>query len=71
MTFSNSYARSDEVFYERTRPSPVGTPQLFLWNPELAEELMIPDKLKQDSAALAHAFSGNYIIPGSEPIATA
>jgi uncharacterized protein YdiU (UPF0061 family) len=31
---------------------------------------MIPDQLKQDPVAQAQAFSGNHIIPGSEPIAT-
>ncbi len=70
MNFSNSYARLDEVFYERTRPTPVRDPQLFLWNSSLAEQLMIPNELKHDSVALAQAFSGNYILPGSEPIAT-
>jgi len=70
MNFSNSYERLDEVFYERTRPTPVQDPQLFLWNSSLAEQLMIPNELKHDSVALAQAFSGNYILPGSEPIAT-
>jgi len=41
-----------------------------LWNSSLAEQLMIPNELTHDSVALAQAFSGNYIIPGSEPIAT-
>jgi uncharacterized protein YdiU (UPF0061 family) len=70
MNFSNSYARLDEVFYERTLPTPVQSPQLFLWNSSLAEQLMIPNELNHDSVALAQAFSGNYILPGSEPIAT-
>lgn len=70
MNFSNSYACLDKVFYERLRPTPVQDPQLFLWNSSLAEQLMIPNELKHDSVALAQAFSGNHIIPGSEPIAT-
>jgi len=70
MNFSNSYARLDEVFFERIRPTPVQDPQLFLWNPGLAELLMIQDELKHDSVDLAQAFSGNHILPGSEPIAT-
>jgi len=70
MKFSNSYAGLDEIFYERTRPTPVKAPRLFLWNSSLAEQLMIPNELKQDPVALAQAFSGNHIIPGSEPIAT-
>ena len=70
MRFSNSYVGLGEVFYERIRPTPVRDPQLFLWNSSLAEQLMIPDELKNDSVALAQAFSGNHILPGSEPIAT-
>ncbi len=70
MNFSNSYASLNEIFYERTRPTPVQNPQLFLWNSSLADQLLIPNELKHDSAALAQDFSGNYIIPGSEPIAT-
>ncbi|MGD1972499.1 MAG: YdiU family protein [Desulfobacterales bacterium] len=70
MNFSNSYASLNEFFYERTRPTPVQNPQLFLWNSSLAEQLMISDDLKHDSVALAHAFSGNTTIPGSEPVAT-
>jgi uncharacterized protein YdiU (UPF0061 family) len=31
---------------------------------------VIPNELKHNSVALAHAFSGNAIIPGSEPVAT-
>lgn len=70
MNFSNSYACLDEVFYEKTRPTPVQDPHLFLWNPSLAEQLMISNELKHDPVALAQAFSGNHFIPGSEPIAT-
>ena len=70
MNFSNSYACLDEIFFERTQPTHVQDPRLFLWNSSLAEQLMIPNELKHDSGALAQAFSGNYIIPGSEPIAT-
>ena len=70
MKFSNSYAGLDEIFYERTKPTPVRAPRLLLWNSSLAEQLMIPNELKQDPVALAQAFSGNHIIPGSEPIAT-
>ncbi|VEN74150.1 conserved hypothetical protein [Candidatus Desulfarcum epimagneticum] len=71
MNFSNSYARLNEVFYERTRPGPVSAPRLFLWNSGLAERLMIPDEWAHDPDSLARIFSGNRILPGSEPIATA
>lgn len=71
MHFSNSYASLDELFYERTQPVPVQSPRLFLWNSSLAKDLMIPDELEGDPTALAEIFSGNRILPGSEPIATA
>ena len=60
----------DELFYERTQPVPVPNPRLFLWNSSLANELMIPNELEGDPTALAEVFSGNRILPGSEPIAT-
>jgi uncharacterized protein YdiU (UPF0061 family) len=71
MNFSNSYAHLDDIFYEKTGPTPVKDPHLFLWNPGLAEELLMSNELKHDPVALAQAFSGNQRIPGSEPIATA
>lgn len=71
MKFSNSYISLGEDFYEKINPSPVGDPRLFLWNPGLAEELMISDDLKNDPHTLAEVFSGNKVMPGSEPIATA
>jgi uncharacterized protein YdiU (UPF0061 family) len=70
MNFSNSYVRLGDAFYEKIMPVPVRDPKLLLWNARLAEQLMIPDELGQNSAALARFFSGNDLLPGSEPIAT-
>lgn len=69
MKFSNTYVGLNDVFYEKSRPTPVRNPQLFLWNTKLAEQLMISSNLAQDAATLANVFSGNHILPGSEPIA--
>ena len=71
MKFSNSYIGLGEAFYERIRPTPVRDPRLFLWNSSLSEQLGVPDELKNDPVTLAKVFSGNQILPGSEPIATA
>lgn len=71
MNFLNTYAGLDTVFYEKIRPDPVQAPRLLLWNSSLAERLMVPDELRHDSAALAQFFSGNRLLPGSDPIATA
>ncbi len=71
MNFSNTFSSLGDSFYEKIDPDPVRDPKLFLWNESLAEELIIPDKLKKDGRALAEIFSGNRILPGSEPLATA
>ncbi|WP_041278913.1 protein adenylyltransferase SelO [Desulfotalea psychrophila] len=69
MNFSNSYRQLGSDFYEESLPTPVLAPRLLLWNAPLAEQLMIPEELGQ--AALAQIFSGNQLLPGSEPIAMA
>lgn len=71
MKFSNSYTQLDERFYQRTEPTAVENPHLLLWNSSLAEQLMIPTVLTNDPVALAQTFSGNHLLPGSEPIAAA
>lgn len=71
MKFDNSYLQLGEAFYEKRRPTPVRNPQLLLWNDSQAERLMISNGLGHDPKARAQAFSGNAMIPGSEPIATA
>jgi uncharacterized protein YdiU (UPF0061 family) len=71
MELSNSYASLPDAFHERTRPRPVRDPGLFLFNPSLARELLLPDELAQDPVALAQILSGNEDLPGSEPLALA
>lgn len=71
MKFSNSYSNLDDIFFEKITPAPVKAPALFLWNTGLAEQLMIPAELTQDPEALAQIFSGNTVISGANPIATA
>ena len=46
-------------------------PKLFLWNSELAKQLNVCDEWKDDAGARAEIFSGNRILPGSEPLAMA
>jgi protein adenylyltransferase len=71
MELSQSYAKLPETFYERIPPSPVREPRLVLFNAALARDLQLSDELVQDRAALAQYFSGNELLAGSEPIATA
>ncbi|WP_423894162.1 protein adenylyltransferase SelO [Candidatus Pelagadaptatus aseana] len=71
MKFSNSYIELGEAFYQQCSPTPVANPELFLWNAALAEQMAIPQELQKDHAALAQYFSGNQLLAGSQPIATA
>jgi uncharacterized protein YdiU (UPF0061 family) len=71
MNFINSYLQLKEIFYEKIRPTTVANPQLLLWNSAVARQLMIGEALAQDPSALAAIFSGNELLPGSVPVATA
>jgi uncharacterized protein YdiU (UPF0061 family) len=71
MEFSNTYLNLGERFYQKTKPTPVVSPQLVLWNERLAEHLKVSPELQSDRKALAQVFSGNRLLDGSEPIAAA
>jgi len=67
--FDNSYARLPPQFFADQAPTPVAGPTLIKFNDALALELGLDvDSLKQNGAAI---FSGNDILPGSQPIAMA
>ena len=68
--FDNSYARLPERFFSRTNPTPVRAPRLVRLNRELVDRLGI-DLGDASDDDLAQVFSGNRIVDGSEPIATA
>lgn len=70
LPFDNSYARLPERFYQRTRPTPVKSPKLVVFNQALSESLGLPDSLSKDPRA-ADYFSGNALFPDSEPLALA
>ena len=71
MAFSNSYAPLGDIFYESILPQPVKSPQTFLWNQSLAEDLSLFGKLDLSEPGRARVFAGNSLLPGSEPIALA
>lgn len=71
MNFSNSYFDLGDSFYEEIQPTGVNAPQLFLWNGYLAEQLLFPEALSEDTDGLAQTFSGNQLLKGSVPIAMA
>jgi uncharacterized protein YdiU (UPF0061 family) len=68
--FDNSYARLAESFYARMSPVPVRSPELVVFNGELAAALGLQagSLAGREGAAV---FSGNSIPEGAEPIAQA
>ena len=70
LKFDNSYVELPGGFYEKILPIPVEAPNLIQLNEELAKELML-DAKELNSKKGAEFFSGNFIAPGSSPIALA
>lgn len=70
ITFENTYAQLPDRFYELISPTPVKNPKLIKWNDELANHLNIRRDPLEDSQ-LVNYFSGNQIIPTSQPLAQA
>ena len=68
--FDNTYAQLPEAFYARVTPAQVPKPELIKWNEDLAAHLGAQDKDYSDTQ-LAEIFSGQRLLPGSEPIAMA
>ncbi|MGM0539957.1 MAG: protein adenylyltransferase SelO family protein, partial [Thermodesulfobacteriota bacterium] len=68
--FDNTYARLPEAFYARVDPARVPEPELIKWNGDLARQLGAQGKDYSDMQ-LAKIFSGQRLLPGSEPIAMA
>jgi len=69
MKFTNSYIHLGDLFYEKIHPQAVANPEIFLWNDALADELNVQEQLEPEE--LAQIFSGNHLLPGSEPLALA
>ena len=68
--FDNSYVRLPGVFFSQVNPSPVGSPDLVIFNSALAQDMgLSPQEL--DCPAGAALFSGNVIPEGAQPIAQA
>jgi uncharacterized protein YdiU (UPF0061 family) len=68
--FDNSYGKLPESFYIPTNPTQVPEPSVLFFNDHLARELdLSPDNMDMDEAAAL--FSGNKLIHGTFPIATA
>jgi hypothetical protein len=66
--FDNTYARLPEKFYARVASAKVPKPELIKWNAELARQLGAQAESPPDKE-LAEVFTGQKLLPGSEPIA--
>ncbi len=70
IAFDNTYARELEGCYKAARPAPAQTPSLVAFNADLGAELgLSPEALDSDRGA--RVFTGQELLPGSEPIALA
>lgn len=66
--FDNTYAHLPEAFYARVEPTPLPNPVLVSFNPDAATLLDLnPDEAKRPE--FAGVFGGQFLIPGSEPVA--
>ena len=66
--FNNSFVQLGEKFYSKLNPTPVEQPKIVKLNEELSNKLGIDlEMLELDD--WASIFSGNRILPGSEPLA--
>lgn len=70
LSFDNHYARLTERLYSRQNPTPVAAPSLVAFNDALGQQLGI-DREKLGDELLSAIFSGNEVLPGSEPLASA
>jgi len=66
--FDNTYARLPEVFYRRVKPTPLPSPYLVSFNADAAA-LVGLDPAEALRPEFAEYFSGNRLLPASEPLA--
>nr|MDQ3042885.1 protein adenylyltransferase SelO family protein [Acidobacteriota bacterium] len=67
LQFNNTYARLPEIFYRRVKPTALPAPYLVSFNESAAKLIGLDPKeiLKQE---FVEYFSGNKLLPNSEPI---
>lgn len=68
LPFDNTYARLPATFYQHVEPTPVPDPYLVAFNPDAAR-LIDLDPAEASKPEFVEYFSGNKLLPGSEPIA--
>ena len=65
------YLSLGDPFYDVSLPTPVNDPHLFLWNVTLASSLGLPNDWVNNDELKAQIFSGNVVLPNTQPIALA
>lgn len=70
LPFDNRFGQLPERLYTRLNPTPVEDPQLFAFNEPLGRELGL-QRTESNAPELAQIFSGNTVLPTSDPMATA
>ena len=68
--FDNTYSRLSKTFKEDIKPTPVHSPELIIFNDQLAKYLNL-DFSKTDKKKLSEIFSGNSLPEGTNAIAQA
>ncbi|QNK02385.1 protein adenylyltransferase SelO [Dyella telluris] len=57
------------AMYSRVEPTPVASPRVVAWSPEMAQALGL-DEADRDSPVLAQVLGGNALLDGMQPFAT-
>lgn len=70
LNLESSYANLPGSFFKHTKPTPVASPEIILWNENLARELGI-SQVSLDLQSLTNLLSGNFIPPDMNPLAQA
>lgn len=70
LAFDNHYARLSDRLHTRQNPTPVAAPSLFAFNDDLGKQLGI-NRQELGDEVLGAIFSGNTLLPGAEPLASA
>lgn len=70
-SFKNTYSKLPHSFYETSSPASFSKPELIIFNEDLACDLDFQEVLNIPNERLAQIFSGQEILPGSEPLALA
>ena len=68
LNFENTYRKLPHDFYEMVKPTPFENPHLVSFNPDAASLIDLDPKEAYKTEFLEY-FSGNGVIPGSEPLA--